>query len=481
MTPNTPPNVLFILIDDMGWRDLSCYGSTFYESPNIDRLFAEGMHFTDAYAACPVCSPTRASIMTGRYPARVGVTNYIDWQKKRHPLRGRVIDAPYIDHLPRSERSLAAALKDGGYAAWHVGKWHLGYADSYPEKHGFDVNIGGCEWGMPIHGHFSPWGLPNLPDENVPENTYLDDYLTDRAVDLLRNRDPGQPFYLNLSYYAVHAPVDAKEEDIQYFREKASRLGLDKAENVFREGDFHPYERSRDKRVVHRCIQSNPAFAAMVLNLDRNIGRVLEALSETGAADDTMIVFTSDNGGLSTSGKAPPTCNAPLAFGKGWVEEGGVREPLIVRWPGVVSAGSVCREPVTSPDFYPTILEACGRPLEPAQHVDGKSFMPALRGEPFERGPIFWHYPHYSNCGGHPGCSVRRGAYKLIEFFEDGHLELYDLCNDVGETKNLAGERPAIRDELLALLHEWQDDVGAVQMAPNPDWKAYEEGVDPRV
>jgi arylsulfatase A-like enzyme len=474
------PNILFILVDDMGWRDLACYGSTFYETPNIDRLFAEGMHFTDAYAACPVCSPTRASIMTGRYPSRLKLTNYIDWKRSTHPLRGRIIDAPYIDQLPSNELTLAGALREQGYATWHVGKWHLGPPWSYPENRGFDINIGGCECGMPTHGYFAPWKLPNLSGEDVPEGTYLDDYLTDRAIDLVKSSGE-KPFFLNMWFYLVHTPLQGKDADVAHFEAKSRALGMDD-QDPFVEGDRFPYQSpSRDgKRVRHRVIQSNTDFAAMVKALDDNVGRLLAALAETGQEKDTIVVLTSDNGGLSTGPAA--TCNSPLKHGKGWMEEGGTREPLIIRWPGVVKEGAVCREPVTSPDFFPTLLEACGAPAMPERHVDGKSFLNALKGNPFHRGPVFWHYPHFSNCGGHPGCSVRSGDFILIRFFEDGHRELYNLRTDIAQGHDLATEMPGTADELDALLDDWLAETGALLPTPNPEWEEqYPDGCSPAI
>jgi arylsulfatase A-like enzyme len=456
------PNVLFILIDDLGWRDLSCTGSEFYETPNIDRLAAAGMTFTNAYASCPVCSPTRASIMTGKYPARIPITNHIPGRP-----RGLLLSPDYLNHLPLSETTLASALKEHDYQTWHVGKWHLGGPQAYPEKHGFDVNVGGCSWGMPKMGYFSPWGIETLPDSQPGE--YLTDRLTDDALQLLQNRDRERPFFLNLWYYSVHIPIQAKPEIIQKYEEKAKRLGLDQ-EDPFEIGENFPCEHKRDKHVIRRLFQSDPVYAAMIETLDTNIGRVLDWLEEHGLADDTLVVFTSDNGGLSSS-EGSPTCNAPLAEGKGWLYEGGVREPLLVRWPGQIAAGSTCAEPVTSPDFYPTILEALGLPLLPKQHVDGVSFLPALRGEPFTRGPVYWHYPHYSNQGGTPGCAIRNGQWKLIQFFEYGNRELFDLEKEPEEDRNLAQRLPEKTEELATQLADWLRDVDARIPPPNPDWE----------
>jgi arylsulfatase A-like enzyme len=457
-------NIILILIDDMGWKDLCCYGSEFYETPNIDKLAREGMLFTDAYAACPVCSPTRASIMSGKYPARVGVTNFIG---KSHPTKGLLIDAPYVRELPSSEFSVAKALKAGGYNTWHIGKWHLGEEPFYPEKHGFDVNVAGCEWGMPSCGYFSPWHIPNMEDE--PEGTYLTDHLTDKAVELIENND-GSPFFLNLWYYQVHVPIQGKPELIEKYEKKARDMGLDKVK-TFEKGDFFPAEHKRHKRIERRLVQSDPAYAAMIESLDTNIGRVLDTIEKTGQKDNTVIMFTSDNGGLATA-EGSPTCNAPLSEGKGWMYEGGTREPMLVRWPGVVEPGSMCDEPVTSPDLYPTFLDIAGLEPRDEQHVDGKSFMPLLKGDKdFERGPIFWHYPHYGNQGGTPGSSIRWADYKLIEFFEDGRLELYNLKEDIGEKNNLAEQEPQICERLHKRLVEWRNEVEALYPEPNPNWK----------
>ena len=467
----TPPNFVFILIDDLGWKDLGCYGSEYYETPNLDRLAREGMCFTDAYASCPVCSPTRASVLSGKYPATVGVTDWVDWGNHVHPARGKLIDVPYIDHLPLEEKSPATALREGGYNTWHVGKWHLGGEPYYPDKHGFDVNVAGCEWGMPWHGYFSPYDIPTL--ENGPEGEYLTDRLTNEAIQLIEHND-GKPFFLNLWYYSVHIPIQAKQETIERFEAKAKAMGLDRVE-PFEEGDFFPCEHKKDQRIVRRLIQSDPAYAAMVYSLDENIGRLLEAIDRAGQAENTVVIFTSDNGGLATA-EGSPTSNAPLSEGKGWMYEGGTREPLIVRWPGVVEAGSQCSVPVTSTDFYPTMLQAAGLDLMPEQHCDGVSLLPLLEGaDSLQREAIFWHYPHYGNQGGTPGSSVRAGDYKLIEFFEDGHVELYNLREDIGEEQDLADSEPQLARQLKEMLARWREKVQAKIPEPNPDYVPWRE------
>ena len=463
-------NIIFILIDDMGWKDLGCCGSTFYETPHIDQLAAQGMRFTDAYASCPVCSPTRASVMTGKYPATVGITDWINWGGSLHPARGRLIDVPYLKDLPASEHTVADALKEAGYTTWHVGKWHLGGEGHLPQDHGFDVNIGGCQTGSPGHGgYFSPWSIPVLENSDVPEGTYLTDYLTDQAIEQIRNKGEA-PFFLNLWYYSVHTPIQAKPEKIKKYEAKTRAMGLD-TQKTFQEGEFYPCEHKKDKRILRRLIQSDPVYAAMIESLDENIGRLISALEETGEMDNTLIVFTSDNGGLATS-EGSPTCNAPLAEGKGWMYEGGTREPLFVKWPGVVEPGAVCHTPVTTPDFYPTMLEAAGADGNPDHHVDGVSIMPLLKGVgALKREAIYWHYPHYGNQGGTPGASVRKGDYKLINFFEDDRLELYNLREDPGETRNLTEARPDLVRDLKESLSAWQKKVEAKIPQPNPGWE----------
>ena len=459
----TKTNILFILMDDLGWRDLACYGSTFYETPVLDRLAAQGMLFTDAYAACPVCSPTRASLLTGKYPATVGVTDYIDWSGSWHPCRGRLVDVPYIKHLPKEEFNLARALGEAGYQTWHIGKWHLGGPEFHPDQQGFDVNIGGYQAGLPEGGYFAPWKIPTLPDTAAP-GTYLTDHLTDEAIRLIRERDPDRPYFLHFAHYAVHTPIQAPEPLVEKYREKAKRLGLDTVD-ALEIGEVFPTIQKRGQRVVRRRIQSDPTYAAMIESVDTNIGRLLDEVDES-----TLVIFTSDNGGLATA-EGSPTTNRPLAEGKGWMYEGGTREPLIVRWPGKIASGEVSGVTVTSPDFYPTLLEAAGLPLRPEQHVDGVSFLPVLQGEAdFDRGPIYWHYPHYGNQGGTPGSSIRDGDWKLIEFFEDGRLELYNLRNDISEEHDQAEAEPERTARLYGKLTAWRGEIEAQIPQPNPEF-----------
>jgi arylsulfatase A-like enzyme len=458
------PNILMILIDDLGWRDLSCYGSSFYETPRMDQLAREGMLFSRAYASCPVCSPTRASIMSGKYPARVGITQWIGGHAE-----GRLKDVPYLHYLPLEEVSVASALREGGYQTWHVGKWHLGDEAFYPEHHGFDVNIGGCHFGAPHNGFFSPYHIPTL-EERGPEGEYLTDRLTDEAIDLLHHRDATRPFFMHLAHYAVHTPIQAPADLVDKYRRKAARLNLDRLD-PFLEGERFPPLHKSDQRIQRRMVQSDPVYAAMLENLDTNIGRLLDALEEQGLTENTLVVFSSDNGGLSTA-EGSPTCNHPLREGKGWTQEGGLRVCQLARWPGVVRPGSVCGENVTSTDFYPTFLEAAGLPLRPEQHADGVSMMPLLRGEPrLEREALFWHYPHYSNQGDAPSAAVLEGDWKYIRRFEDNRQELYHLGRDISEFEDLAGAQPEVVTRLGQRLDQWMNEVEAKIPEPNPDWE----------
>lgn len=456
-----PPNVVFILLDDLGYRDFACYGSTFYETPNLDRLAAQGMRFTQAYAACPVCSPTRASLLTGQYPARVGVTDWIGGN-----ARGKLVDAPYTHYLPLEQTTLAETLRHARYQTWHVGKWHLGGKDYWPTRHGFDANVGGFAAGHPA-SYFSPYKNPNLPDG--PKGEYLTDRLTDETLRLIKDRDPARPFFLNLWHYAVHTPIQSPPALVAKYEKKARDMGLADVQALVA-GEHFPTVNKADKFVARRRIQSDPAYAAMVENVDHNIGRLLNALDDAGLADNTLVIVTSDNGGVSTA-EGSPTSNAPLRDGKGWLYEGGIREPLLVRWPGHVRPNSTCDTPVTSPDFYPTLLHAAGLPPLPQQHADGVDLTPVLEHTgPIARDALFWHYPHYGNQGGTPASAIRSGDWKLIEFFEDNHVELYNLQDDPGESHDLAKSQPDRAREMQGKLAAWRQSVNAKLPTPNPDY-----------
>ncbi|MFB6227720.1 MAG: sulfatase [Halobacteriales archaeon] len=482
--PSSPPNVVCILADDLGWRDPGCYGSPFYETPALDHLAREGTRFTDAYASCPVCSPTRASVMSGQYPARIGITDFIAMNEDAHPRQGKLIDAPNDQHLPHSGTSLAEALGERGYATYHVGKWHLGGAaeDSLPTDHGFDENVAGCEWGMPMNGYFGPWGIPTLEEGPDDEGRYLPDRLAEEAVSLIEESvGSEEPFFLNYDPYLVHTPIQAPDEAVERYERKRASRGLDDL-TEFELGDRFPYEDGKNGRIRRRLVQSDPTYAAMVEALDRAVGRVLDALERTGLAEETVVAFTSDNGGLATVGRSPTT-NRPLAEGKGWMNEGGNRVPFIVRWPGVTDdpdAPDLIETPVTSPDVYPTLLDAAGVPL-PEEPIDGESLRPVLADPDggLDRDAIFWHYPHYGNQGCTPAAAVRQGDWKLIEFFETGHTELYHLGEDLSEEHDLRKHRPETATRLRERLAAWQDDVGASFPAENPEFEPWPDRATP--
>ena len=456
----TRPNIVLVHVDDLGWTDLGCYGSSFYETPRLDALAADSCQLLDAYAASPVCSPSRAALMTGRVPARVGITQWIGGYGV-----GELLDVPYHHALPMSEYALPRALRDGGYATWHVGKWHLGDGAHGPLAHGFDVNIAGGHIGSP-RTYFAPWGIDHLPEADP--GTFLTDALTDHAIDLVRSHDGQRPFFLHMAHYAVHTPLEAPRELVEKYERKAQALGLN-PDTGLEEGERHAMWGRRDQRILRRTVQSHPTYAAMVENLDTNVGRLLEALEEAGLLDETLIVFTSDNGGLVTSEGSPTSC-APLAKGKGWTEEGGVRVPLIIRLPGGEGAGTTPEVLAYGPDLYPTLLEAAGLPLIPRQHVDGTSLLPWLQDEehPVDRGPLVWHYPHYSNQGGRPSAAIRHGRFKLIRFFEDERCELYDLETDIGEQHDLVASEPAVVEQMRRQLDEHLVDAHALLPQRNP-------------
>lgn len=464
----TPPNVLFILVDDLGWTDLGCYGSDFYETPNIDGLASSGMKFTSGYASCPVCSPTRASIMTGKYPARLGLTAHIGDPQPKHWNRDTpMLPASYVDRLPLSEVTLAEALHDAGYATFFAGKWHLGSQDKFwPEYQGFDINIGGWLQGGPFGGkqYFPPYGNPRLPDG--PPGEHLPDRLATETVRFIESHRH-KPFLAYLSFYSVHVPLNAREDLRQKYERKR---------NPFGETDKPIWKFDNGTRV--RMVHEHAVYAAMVDAMDQAVGKVLNKLDELKLTDNTIVVFTSDNGGLSTGDRGIsadqgwPTSNAPLRAGKGWLYEGGIRVPLIVRAPGVTHANRESNEVVTSTDFMPTILDLAGLPSLPEQHADGISIRPALQGNKLARDAVYWHYPHYGNQGGRPGGVIRQGAWKLIEWFGESNVELYNLRDDVGEQSNLADYNSPLVAELRAKLDNWRESVGAVLPKPNTKYVA---------
>lgn len=449
-----PPNVIFFLADDLGRQDLGAYGSTFYETPHLDRLARDGAKFTDAYAACPVCSPTRASILSGQWPQRSGITDYIGApQPEAWKRNTKLLPAAYSDRLALDSPTLAKSLKAAGYATFFAGKWHLGPQGWWPENQGFDHNLGGIDKGGPYGGdkYFSPYGNPRLTDG--PPGEHLPDRLaTEAAKFIAANKD--RPFFAYFPFYSVHTPLMARADLQKKYEEKRARLGL--TEKWGREGE-------RDVRLT----QAHAVYAAMVEAMDLAVGKVLAQLDALGLRENTLVIFTSDNGGLSTS-EGWPTSNLPLRGGKGWMYEGGIREPLLVRWPGTVKPGSVIGAPVSSPDFFPTLLEAAGAKPAPGQILDGVSLVPVLRGGAAPDRAIFWQYPHYGNQGGAPAAAVRRGPWKLIHWFEDDRFELFNVVTDLAEATDLAAREPARVAGLRAELAAWQRTVGAVFPTANP-------------
>jgi arylsulfatase A len=443
-----PLNVVFILADDLGWSDLKCYGADLHQTPHLDRLAGEGVRFTQAYAAC-VCSPTRASLMTGKHPTRLHITI---WEEaSQNPPRNRKLIPPItVGNLPHEEVTIAERLRGAGYLTALVGKWHLGEASFYPETQGFDINIGGTHWGAP-QTFFYPYSgqgtfgseyryVPHL--EFGKPGEYLTDRLTDEAIKIIEQAKD-RPFFVYLAHHAPHTPIEAPPELVA------------------------EYERKITPGLHHR----NAKYAAMVHNLDANVGRLLQRLDDLKLTERTVVVFMSDNGGFINGFQGMPvTDNTPLRSGKGSLYEGGVRVPLIVRWPGVTPRGAICNEPVISMDLFPTLLAAAG--LKPESPVDGLSLASLLKnpGSRLGREALYFHYPHYYQTTA-PVSSVRAGEYKLMEYFEDDHVELYSLKDDPSEQKDLSGAMPDLAAKLRGQLQAWRKEVAAQMPVVNPDFK----------
>ena len=450
--PELPTNVVLIVIDDLGWTDTGVYGSTFYETPNIDALAAGGARFTQFYTASPVCSPTRASLMTGRHPARLDLTNWIGGEQN-----GLLTQAEYIRQLPHEQVTIGEAFAEQGYSTGYIGKWHLGRAGYLPDTQGFEFTAAVNEAGQP-GSYFPPYENPDWPITDVPDlagdpqDSYLTDRLTDVALQFIEtNRD--RPFFLVLSHYAVHTPLQAPSEAVQRYEQQAAFLGPDRDEN---------YEPERESSTKLR--QDHPTYAAMVESTDLSVGRILVGLADLGLDARTVVVFVSDNGGLSTltrRGFNQATANAPLRAGKGWLYDGGIRVPLIVRWPGRIKPGTVVDSPAMSMDLFPTLLDMADLPTRPDQHVDGTSLTGAMTARTGAREALYWHFPHYHGSGNRPGGAIRAGNLKLVEWFEDGSVELYDLSDDISERRDLSVDRPADTARLLGALRAWRQEVGA--------------------
>jgi arylsulfatase A-like enzyme len=461
------PNFLFILADDLGYHDLSVMESEYYETPSIDRIANEGMIFTNGYAACQVCSPSRASIMLGTFPARHGITDWIgaktgeDWRKAGR--FNKLLPPEYVRTLPADAVTLPEALKAQGYKTFFAGKWHLGDSTSWPTDHGFDINVGGWDAGSPHGGYFSPYKNPNLENKTDGENLSM--RLAEETVAFLKQNQPkdtGQPFFAFLSFYAVHSPIETTQEKWAKYRQKAEQMGI--AESGFEMGRFLPIRQTQD----------NPIYAGLVEAMDDAVGRVLRALDELQLADNTVIVFTSDNGGVA-AGDANSTSNQPLRAGKGYQFEGGIREPYFIKAPGITKGGARNDTPVTGTDFYPTFLELAGLDPLPDQHVDGVSLVAALQGGTLAQRPLIWHYPHYGNQGGEPSSILRLGEWKLIHYYEDGRKELYNLKEDLEEKNNIAATYPERTEEMNERLFALLNDMGARYPSQDPQWTAAQE------
>ncbi|MCA9129505.1 MAG: sulfatase [Planctomycetales bacterium] len=493
-----PPNIILFLVDDLGWKDLGCYGSSFYETPHADALAQRGVRFTQAYAACHVCSPTRASILTGKYPARLQLT---DWLPGRREFAFQQLsNAPITQYLPAAEITIAEALKQHGYATAHIGKWHLGEEPFGPLNQGFDVQIPRWNKGWPKSGYYAPFQFDGLDDK---DGQYLTDRLTDEAIQFMESHR-SQPFFLYMSHFAVHDPIQGRKDLVAKYQSKRESLAEEHVPDFILEGNpdaEHSYDwRSRmallespdystfrvlpNRMAKIKQRQDNVQFAAMVEAMDESLGRICQQLEILNLAENTVILFFSDNGGMSAANfgnpervvapnqldKAFSTSNLPLRGAKGWLYEGGIRVPLIVYWPNLGAKGHVCDEPVISTDLFPTILEIAALDLLPEQHVDGLSLAKLVSGQRSSTDrPLFWHFPHYSNHGMQsPGGAIRLGDYKLLEYFERGTIELFNLRDDISEQQDLAQRNPEKAAELLSLLRHWREDIQASSMLPNP-------------
>lgn len=449
-------NIIFIMADDLGWTGLENYGSDLHETPNINKLANQGMKFTDAYSAAAISSPTRAALMTGKHPARLNMTT---WKENSGPPKSnnhtKLLSPATVGNLPLEEFTIAEAFRDAGYFTANVGKWHLGDSKHYPEAQGFDINIGGTGWGMPVTYWypFSGWreisgeyryvpGLELLDLEN--ENTYLSDRLTDEALKIIKAKEEN-PFFLHLSFYTPHTPIQGKPEYTSHFEKKIN------------------------PEMNHR----NPEYAAMISSLDENVGRIIEMVEETGISDRTVIIFYSDNGGLATS-RVNLKNNSPLRSGKGSLYEGGIRVPLIIKWPGITKPGSTCSIPVITMDFYPTLLEIAGIEgnEEHNKNIDGVSLVSVLRDETdsLDRESLLWHHPHYHQRITGPVSALRQDKWKLLHYFEDDHLELYNLYEDLSEENNLINEYPKLAFDLYERLKFKRQEVNAKYPSYNPDY-----------
>jgi len=496
------PNIVFFLVDDLGWTDVGSFGSTFYETPNIDKFAEDGVKFTNAYAACHVCSPTRASILTGKYPARNNMTDWISGRLD-YPFQ-QYLNVPTVQALPFEEITIAETLRGHGYKTAAVGKWHLGVAPAQPDAHGFDWHIP-RNWnrGAPNRTFYAPYGLEGL--EDAPEGEYLTDRLTDEALGFIdKNKD--DPFFLYLAHFAVHDPIHGRLDLVDKYEKKLKAnpikgdtpyvlegnpdvdepLSREYLNEAIKKEPWSGYGVLPERTVKIKQYQDNTHFAGMVEAIDDSLGRILAMLEDLGIDDNTIVIFFADNGGMAGMNVHFPhrtvpedkldvafsTSVLPLRGAKGWLYEGGIRVPCIVKWPGQGDRGAVSEEPIISTDFYPTLLEMTGLPLVEEQHKDGVSIVPLLKGaDSLDRDAIYWHFPHYSNHGMQPPAgAIRSGDYKLLEYYENYNVQLFNLREDIGEQNNLADAMPEKVSKLRGMLREWRKEVDAQMNALNPDY-----------
>lgn len=443
------PNILFILVDDLGLKDLSCTGSKFYETPNVDRIANEGTVFTQGYACSAVCSPSRASIMTGQFTARHGITDWIgaksgtDWRTEKRS--DKILPADYKHDLSKEDMVLPEVMKANGYKTFFAGKWHLGDKGSYPEDHGIEINKGGWEVGSPKGGYFSPWENPSLPNIKNGENLSM---RLAKETSTFIEQEKDKPFFAFLSFYAVHGPIQTSEEKWKKYRDKAEKNGLAKSGYVM------------EKDLPIRQVQDNPVYGGLVEDMDDAVGEVLNTLKRLNLDKNTIVIFTSDNGGVA-SGDAFSTANLPFRGGKGYQWEGGTREPYFVKIPWLKNQVKNINYPATGADFFPTLLDFANIPLMPKQHQDGVSLKPLFESKTLKDRTLYWHYPHYGNQGGQPNSTIRDKNLKLIHYWEDGHDELYDLSKDPYEKNDLASKNTKDSQILNAKLMAWLKSVNA--------------------
>ncbi|WP_246124743.1 sulfatase [Algibacter pacificus] len=442
------PNIVFILADDLGAHDLSYAGSKYYETPNIDGLANDGVQFTQGYAACQVCSPSRASLMSGQYTARHGVTDWIGaatGEKWGDYYNTKVMPPEYNHAIPEDNITIAEALKTNGYKTFFAGKWHLGDEPHTPENNGFEINIGGWEVGSPKGGYYAPWSNPKLEAKHDGENLTMR-LANETASFITEHKD--EPFFAFLSFYAVHGPIETTQAKWSKYRNKAEAQGIPES----------GYKMERNLPI--RTVQDNPIYAGLIESMDDAVGVVLKRLKELGLDKNTIVVFTSDNGGVA-SGDAFSTTNFPLRGGKGYQWEGGIREPYLIKAPMLKNTPKTIDYPVSGIDFYPTLLDLVGAEKDPKQVIDGVSLVPLLEGKGLNTRPLFWHYPHYGNQGGEPVSIIRKEAYKLIHYWEDGHDELYNLSLDPGENQDISKDNLEVVENLRTQLDAYLKSVNA--------------------